>query len=90
MDAGQVHQLNHRVVSVGWQKMDALPAGLGLVYEGFQPFRGRAFRNACLYGHVGHAVHVAEPHDVFHVNVVAYQVFFVVVHINDTDESFPV
>ena len=41
-----------------------------------------------MLGHVGHAVHGAEPHDVVHVDVVADEVFPAVVDVNHSHESF--
>ena len=46
--------------------------------------------HTALCGKIGHAVYVAEPYDIFDVDIVANQVFLVVVYVNHSHESFTV
>ena len=88
MYAGQIHQLDHQIVSIGGQEVNLLPRFLGFVHHRLQLGDGGALLHARLCSHVGHAVHLSVPYDVLDVYVVAQQVFLIVVHIDDTHQTF--
>ena len=88
MDAQHVHELNHVVVAVGRQEVDALAAGLGLPEEIGKRTHGYGLCYARLGCHVCHAVHRAEPDNVVDVDVVAHEVLAVVVNVDDAGKSF--
>ena len=70
--------------------MDFPSLASGFSYQFLQTaHRGTVF-HAALCGKVGHTVHVTEPYDVFDVNIVANQVFLVVVYVDYPHESFAV
>ena len=70
--------------------MDFPALGAGLCYQFFQTVHRSAVFHAALCGEVGHAVHGTEPYDVFNVDIIANQIFLVVVYVDYSHESFAV
>lgn len=70
--------------------MDFPALGTGLCYQFFQTVHRSTVFHAALCGEVGHAVHGTEPYDVFNVDIIANQIFLVVVYVDYPHESFAV
>ena len=70
--------------------MDFPALGAGLCYQFFQTVHRSTVFHAALCGEVGHAVHGTEPYDVFNVDIIANQIFLVVVYVDYPHESFAV
>ena len=75
MNAEQVHNLDLRVVAVGWEIVHLASAGLGLAYSLGQCGHRLDCGYATLSSHVGHRSHRAIPHDVVNVDFVAIERF---------------
>ena len=90
MDAGEVHQLNHQVVAVGGQEVDALALLPGLVHHGLQLAHGRTVSHSALAGHVGHAIYLAKPYDVVDADVVAHECLAVGIYVYHTHQPLAV
>ena len=87
VNAQQVHDLNHVVVTVGGQEVDGAPLGLSLVDYFLECAHGCAVGYAHLSCHVGHTVDRTIPHDILDVDVVAYKDFLVVVNVDDAYQA---
>ena len=57
MDAQHVHELNHVVVTIRRQEMDALTACLCLLYEVRKALHRQSLGHATLGSHVGNAIY---------------------------------
>ena len=85
--APQLLQQYFVVVAVGRQEMDILSAGLGGLYQLAQFAKGRALLHSCCRGHVANAVDGAVPNDVVDVNIVAKEVFGIIVNVDYSGEA---
>ena len=82
VNAQQIKDLEFDVVAVGRQEVNLALQAHGLVADGAEGRHRSRVADAHLSSKIGHAVHRAIPHDVFDVDVVAYEGFRVVVHVN--------
>ena len=89
-DAEKIHDGDLRVESVGRKKMDCALAGFGFVDE-FADFSEQCrIGHSRLSRHVGNAVYLAIPDDILDVDVVAEEIFPVVVDVDHSDEAIAV
>ena len=79
-----------RVEAVGRQEVHGLSVGLRVVYDGLQLAGGCRLADAHLGGQLADRRHVAHPHDVLDVDVVAEQHLAVVVNVDDAGEPVAV
>ena len=87
MDAQHVHELNHGVVAVRRQEMDALTACFCLLDEVGKALHRQSLGHATFGCHIGHAVHRTEPNDILDVYIVAHKVLLVVIHIDNASQA---
>ena len=83
-DAGQVFQLHHRIVTIGRKKMDFPALRDGFSDEIFQLVGREAFANpylGCQFFDAGLRSH---PDNVIHIYIIAEEIIFSVVGVNDS------
>ena len=90
MDSCEVHELNHQVVTIRRQEVDASTLLACFVHNHSQLAHGRTVGHTRLLSHIGHRVHLSEPHDVLNVDVVSDEPFLAFVGVDDTHQSFAV
>ena len=87
MNAEKVHYLYLGIVAVGRKEVN-----LALCCNGIAAYRTEvghrgAIGNAHLSGKVGHAVNGAVPHNILDIDIVANEIFLIVVNIYHTHKS---
>ena len=90
MDTEQVEYLNLDVSTVRRQEVDAALLAHGIVADGLQRLHRRRVLHADLLCHVVYTFYRAIPYDIVDTDVVADECLNVIIHVNDTHESFTV
>ena len=87
MNAEQIHDLDHVVVTVGRKEMDGAVLVLGLVADHLKLFHGSGTMDAHLSSQVAHTVNTAIPHDILNVDVIANQHLSAFVNVDNAHQS---
>ena len=87
MNANEIHELNHPVVTIRRQEVNLSSPVLRVANETFETAHGSTAADAGLRSHVGHAVDRTEPYNVLNVDVVTDKPFLARVGIDDANEA---
>ena len=88
MYAGEIHELDHQVVTIWGKEVHLATLCNGLVDEFLQLCHRGRVGHATLCCHVGNAVHASEPYDILDVNVVANEPLLALVGVDYTNQTF--
>ena len=87
MNAKQIHDLDHVVVTIGRKEMNLAVLLLGLVADYLQLFHGSRTVDTHLSSQIAHAVNTSIPYDVLDIDIITDKHLLILVDVDDTYQS---